>query len=364
MTRPWLHAGLLLIVFASHSAAQDRASLLQALADTPGLQPAAASTLYEPSTLERFDPVLAPGIKMYGAKGVTVQQWNGATGSAKVTLFQMIDSPAAYGVYTLHRSTLGGEATPSLLGASSFRSQNQLYFWQSNYTVRIDGPTETQNQIAQILSRKILGSSRKPPVSEYLPAANMVPNSEKYLLNPESIDRAAGLDSSKLGFDFSAEAATAAYRTGGAQAHLLLLLYPTQHIAKKHAEEIESAAKAPAAFMKRAGPLVAIVYGSRDVTVAASILDGVSHEFKVTWNEPQPGLGLGTMIITIFTFIGIALAFTTIVGVSYGGLRVFVKSRYGNRVFDRPETMELIQLKLAQGVTNRQIEGNSRGESR
>jgi len=84
----------------------------------------------------------------------------------------------------------------------------------------------------------------------------------------------------------------------------------------------------------------------------------------VTWNEPQPGLGLGTMIITIFTFIGIALAFTTIVGVSYGGLRVFVKSRYGNRVFDRPETMELIQLKLAQGVTNRQIEGNSRGESR
>ena len=75
--------------------------------------------------------------------------------------------------------------------------------------------------------------------------------------------------------------------------------------------------------------------------MAASILDGVSHEFKVTWNEPQPGLGLGTMIITIFTFIGIALAFTTIAGVSYGGLRVFVKWRYGNRLFDRPETMEL-----------------------
>ena len=145
MTRPWLHAGLLLIVFASHSAAQDRATLLQALADTPGLEPAAASTLYEPSALERFDPVLAPGIKMYGAKGVTVQEWNAATGSAKVTLFQMIDSPAAYGVYTLHRSTLGGEATPTLLGASSFRSQNQLYFWQSNYTVRIDVPSGRQH---------------------------------------------------------------------------------------------------------------------------------------------------------------------------------------------------------------------------
>ena len=60
MTRPWFHAGLLLIVFASHSVAQDRATLLQALADTPGLEPAAASTLYEPPALEQFDPALAP----------------------------------------------------------------------------------------------------------------------------------------------------------------------------------------------------------------------------------------------------------------------------------------------------------------
>ena len=65
------------------------------------------------------------------------------------------------------------------------------------------------------------------------------------------------------------------------------------------------------------------------------------------------------MLITIFTFIGLALILTTVVGVSYGGLRVFMKTHFPNRVFDRPETTEIIQLKLAQGVTNRQIGTNS-----
>jgi hypothetical protein len=69
------------------------------------------------------------------------------------------------------------------------------------------------------------------------------------------------------------------------------------------------------------------------------------------------------MIITIFTFIGLALAFTVIVGVSYGGFRVFVKASIRIGLFDRPETMEIIQLKLAQGVTDRQI-GTGRGPER
>lgn len=358
MTRRCIHVGLILIVLALPSPAQDRTTLFQGLAETPGFEPAAAPAIWELQTLEQFDPTLAPHLKLYGSKGITAQEWKTRSGPVKVTLFQMSDSPAAYGAYTLHRFRIGGEATPTLIGAASFRRQNQLYFWQSNYTVRIDGPAEAQEQMAQALSRRILGSSRKPPVSEYLPAANAVPGTERYLLSADAIDKTAGLDSDKLGFDFSAEASTASYRIRGIQAHLLLLLYPTQHIAKKHADEIESAGKIASGFLKRAGPLLAIVYGAKDEAVAASILDGVSHEFKVTWNEPQPGLGLGTMIVTIFTFIGIALAFTTIAGVSFGGLRVFVKARYGNRVFDRPESMELIQLKLVQGVTDRQIESN------
>ena len=352
MIKRWIYGGLILIVLTTTLHAKDgtdRKTLLGVLNGIPDLKASASPAEYDLSSIDQFDPALAPALKLYGVAGVTTQNWvTAAREPVKVTLFEMLDSSAAYGLYTVQRSTQGGEATPTLIGAASFQQQNQLYFWQSNYAVRIEGMADIQYRLAQQLSRSILGFSQKPPVSEYLPAANAVPGSEKYLLSPDAIDPAAGLDSDALGFDLSAEAATAAYRVGRTQAHLLLVLYPTQHIARKHMADLESAAKISAMFRKRAGPLLAIVYGTRDETIAASILDGVSHEFKVTWNEPPPGLGVSAMLITILTFIGLALVLTTFMGVSYGGLRVFVKARYPNRVFDRAETSEVIQLKLNQ----------------
>ena len=235
----------------------------------------------------------------------------------------------AGGLRRLHaRSDPRSEAKPhprcSAQRASS--SKNQLYFWQSNYTVRIEGRARRRTRSRRSLSREIFWDrSQKPPVSEYLPAANIVAGTEKYLLN-RGVDRpCSGFDSAKLGFDFSAEAATATYRTDGTPAHLLLVLYPTQHIAKKYADEMDSA-QGSTTFRKRAGPLVAIVYGSRDEAMAASILDGVNHEFKVTWNEPQPGLGLGhDAHHDLHIHRRSRSPSRRSSGVSYGGLRVFVK---------------------------------------
>ena len=366
MTRRLFHVGLILIVFTSPLFAQDRQTplpnLLTALHDTPGFESAGPPVLYDSASLDSFDKELAEKLKLYGAKSIAVEEGRIGGNTLKVTLFQMLDTAAAYGVYTAQRTTIGGDATPIVFGAASFQRGDQLYFWQSNYTVRIEGGKDSRDQIAKSLSRSILGRSQKPPVSAYLPAENLVDGTEKYVLRAEAIDRAAGIDPDQLGFDSSAEAATATYRVSGKSAELLLVLYPTQHIAKKYADAMDSAA-GPSGFRKRVGPLVAIVYGSTNEAVASSILAGVNHGFKVTWDEPLPGLGVGPMLITIFTFIAVALAFTMIAGVSYGGLRVFVKARYPNRVFDRPEVMELIQLKLNQGITDRQI-GSGSGTDR
>ena len=361
MTRRWFHVGLVLFVCAAAADAQDRQTplpgVLNALQNTPGFSPDGAPLQYDAGTFDAFDKELSPSLKLYGAKAVAVQVGRVGAGSAKVTLFQMLDAPAAYGVYTLQRTT-GGEPTPIVIGAASFQRRNALYFWQSNYTVRIEGSADARDEIARSLSRSILGRSQKPPVAAYLPTENLVEGTEQYLLSSEAIGPAAGVDPVNFGFDSSAEAASATYRINGRMAHLLLVLYPTQHIARKYSDAMDASGKA-SSFRKRAGPLVAIVYGSANESIASSILSDVNHQFKVTWDEPLPGLGVGTMLITIFTFIGIALAFTTMVGVSYGGLRVFVKSRYPNRVFDRRDAMEIIQLKLAEGVTDRQIESNS-----
>src|SRR5262245_6716963 len=133
------------------------------------------------------------------------------------------------------------------------------------------------------------------------------------------------------------------------------MMYPTQQLAKKYEEQWATTAPNEGDFRKRVGALLALVRGSRDATVAKSILDGVNYETQVTYNQPRPDISLRDMILTIFTFIGIALLFTVVMGVSFGGLRIFVKARYPDRIFDRPEDMEIIQLKLAQGLIQKQL---------
>jgi len=348
--RRFVQSALIVFVFATSLHAErttTRETLLKGIAESRQFSTAAGPSQYDGSTIETFDPVAGPALKLYGLKGVTVQEWTAAAGKVKATLFEMENSGAAFGFYSLQRSR-GGEPTPTVIGADSFRRGTQLYFWQSNYAVRVDGPAEPQSELAILLSRNILGRSQKPPVASYLPATDIVAGTERYLVDASGIPSAAGVDSGQLGFDFSAEAATADYRINGVPAHLLLVLYPTQHIAKKYTDALPGGSPA---FRKRAGPLFALVYGTRDEASAAAILDGVNHEFRVTWDEEKPGLGLGPILITVATFVGIVLAFTLIIGLGFGGFRILMKSRDPGGSFARSGAAEVIQLKLIQEVT-------------
>ena len=132
-------------------------------------------------------------------------------------------------------------------------------------------------------------------------------------------------------------------------------MYPTQQVAKKYEDQWTEAGPNESAFRKRVGPLVGWVRGSRDPGVAKTILDDVNYESQVTWDQPRPDLSLRQVILTIFTFIGVALVFTLMVGLSFGGLRIFVKTKYPQQIFDRPEDMEIIQLKLPQGVMRKEL---------
>ena len=183
----------------------------------------------------------------------------------------------------------------------------------------------------------------------------MVQGSEKYAVDAPGIGRNLDVDPQMLGFDDSVEVATADYRVNGKVAHLLLLMYPDQQLAKKYEDQWTASDADGGASRKRIGALLAIVRGSHDPAVTKAVLDGVNYETQVTWDQPRPDISLRDVILTIFSFIGIALLFTVVVGLSFGGVRIFVKARYPDRVFDRPEDMEIIQLKLVQGVTQKEL---------
>jgi hypothetical protein len=355
MMNRWFWSTLLMLTITAALQGQSRESVLKAVQQTSKWLPADKPVQYDSKNIEDLDGKRAAAINRYGLTGVTIQNWTGAGGSAHLTLYEMFDPSAAYGLFTLDRNIDQPNFAEIPLGTEGFRLGNRTEFWQSSYVVKLEGNMAAANALGRSVSESIFGQSRKPPVSMHLPPTNLIQGSDKYIVDPSGVARELDIDPQALGFDDSVEMATANYRIGGKTAHLVLLMYPTQQLAKKYEEQWMATSPGDSAFRKRVSALLALVRGSHDESLAKSILDGVNYETQVISAQPRMDISLRTVILTIFSFIGIAFVFTAVVGLSYGGVRVFVKRLYPNRVFDRPQDMEIIQLKLGQGVTPRQL---------
>jgi hypothetical protein len=355
MFQHWLRSCLLLLILTSGIHAQTPASLVHSVNSLPGWTTTGEAATFNESSVEQFDAKLASILRIYEVEGVTVQAWQGPMGPVRATLFQLSDASAAYGFFTNRRRIEGTTASSYSAGTESFETRGTYYFWQSNYVVRIAGERASAATLSDTLSRNILGRSQRPAVAGRLPTSNLISGSEEYILAASSIEKAEGIDPSELGFDSSAEAASASYRINGKTARLLLLIYPTQQLAKKYADQLNTKDPRFAGSRKRIGPLLAIVHGTSDASAIQSLLDQVHYSSKVTWNEPQPGLGLGPIIVTVFTFIGLLLAACVFVGFGLGGARVVMKFFFPNRVFDRQDDVEFIQLKLDQELTRKEL---------
>ena len=355
MVRNWFRGLLWLSLLTASLQAQSRESIIKALQEKGQWAPAAPAVSYDEKNIQTFAGKRTLAILRYGLTGVTVQDWKGASGEAHLTLYEMFDASAAYGLFSLDRNINEPGSNLIPIGAEGFRVGNRTEFWQSKYVVKLEGSVAAADELGHMISENIFGRSRKPPVSTHLPPLNVIQGSDRYVVDASSIGRDLNIDPQTLGFDDSVEVATASYRIGGKTAQLILLMYPTQQVAKKYEEQWAAAAPDDGAFRKRVGALLALVRSSRDPSVAKAILDGVNYETQVTWDQPRPDISLRDLILTIFTGIGIALLFTVVVGLSFGGVRVFVKSRFPDRVFDRPQDMEIIQLKLGQGLMQKQL---------
>ena len=355
MHKSWLLSLLLILIFTAALMGQSRESVFKAIQQTSKWSSAGEPTTYDEKNLEALAGKRASTISHYGLRGATRQNWSGPEGTVRLSLYEMSDASAAYGLFTLDRNIDEPGFATIPVGSEGFRAGGRAEFWQSNYVVKLEGGPAATDSLARSISENIFGSSRRPPVAVHLPPQNLIQGSERYAVDPSGIGRALDVNPQSLGFDDSVEVATADYRVNGKIAHLILLMYPTQQLAKKYENQWSANDPEQKDFRKRVSALFAIVRGSKNPAVAKAILDGVNYETQVTWDQPRPDISIRDVILTIFSFIGIALLFTLVVGLSYGGVRIFVKWRYPNRVFDRPQDMEIIQLKLGQEVTPKEL---------
>jgi hypothetical protein len=206
-----------------------------------------------------------------------------------------------------------------------------------------------------------------PTFIEFMPRHQYVANTQKYVMGPAALAAvAAPLPAGLIDFNQSAEVSLGSYNMPSGQATVMLISYPTPQLAAEHLRRIDAAHQIaqPQAgiseiessgsfFDKRTGPIVAIASGPISASDAKSLLGMVNYEAKVTWNTPSEQHevhDLYMLILNVVILCAILGVLAIVAGVAFGGFRILMKRWLPDRVFDRPEQVEFISLRLTETI--------------
>ncbi len=314
------------------------------------------------------DPTQPALLQEYGFTDFESATYARAERRIEVRAARFRDTSGAYGAFTFYREL---RMVSEDIGSQAASADRHVLFYRGTVLVNVmlDKVTvmsaaELRELAAALLPPTGSDASSPPVLPLYLPKNALVAESTRYVVGPVGLAAvAAPLPGPLVDFNFSPEVVLGRYRTSSGEATMLLISYPTPQIAMQRFELIQQkAAQATAAHgssdmkteiqagmhVKRSGPIVALVTAPASEKEALALLASVNYDPEVTWSERTPGPkdNIGTLLIGIFTLIGVLLAFALVSGLAFGGLRIVVKWLYPDRVFDRAKDMEIIQLNL------------------
>lgn len=269
------------------------------------------------------------------------------------------DATGAYGAFTFYRQPA---MRTEEIGTKAASATDRILFFRSNVLVeanfdRVSAMSAAElRELAGMLPSAKGSSDNLPTLPEYLPKKNAVENSAKYVLGPQALLAThSPLTAEQIDFSHEPEILMQDYSSKSGDVTLTLIEYPTPQIAGERLRALQSAQPAGGNFFlaRRTGPILDVVSGAVGSSEAQSLLNSVNYEAEVTWDEAtsvSPRNNIGNLILGIFALIGIILLFAIIFGVFFGGIRILVKRFFPDKVFDRPEGMEIIQLHLERPV--------------
>ena len=311
---------------------------------------------------ERKRAVFAESAVSQAATGSYTFDGKGTT----ATVYAFQDSSGAYEAFTYLWSPGLATFDSSLSHAGVF-TKDRAVLAAGNFVVELAPASDVSMGDLRDLLRRIAAAADKtpfPPIQTFLPKQGQLPDTQRYALGPAAFRAAAesvGLGdfaaiSDQAGFNSGAEATFMRYktgRTGGQEAVLLLIEYPTPQLAELHLRHLEgalSAAKQSGSSIERKGSLLSIVLAPTSAAYAESLRAGVNYETQVTWNEPSATATdppWSSVLAKIFIGTGVFMVVAVVLGVAFGGVRVVTKIFFPGKVFDRPEQMEILQLGLS-----------------
>ena len=315
-----------------------------------------------PEALEQIAGADAIFLREYRAMAAERRDYSRNGESLSITLYRMRDPSAAYGAFTFLRTEEMDAADVARYAAAS---RGRALAVVGHILLDITGADLTRFAPDwKVLVDKLThlaDTAPFPPFSGYLPTEGMVKNSERYLIGPIALNRLIPLGNGDwIGFSDGAEVQMARYRRQGQDMTLLLAVYPTPQMASGKLAEFgrwfnlnaqrPDAAGQPALFALRKSSLVALVAETRSAPLADALLQGVRYETQLTWNEPSYSATEPTwaeMVVGSFMGAGILLVFAIVVGIGFGGIRLIIKHILPGKVFDRPSSVEILQLGLS-----------------
>jgi hypothetical protein len=263
-----------------------------------------------------------------GLKGSETAAYQNGTAKFTVTAWQLPDTTSSLAAFDWQRPAAASPSTAANLAAET---PDGLLLVHGNYLLSITSYKPSKEELDALTgSLRNVDITVLPVLPGYLPSNGLVPNSERYILGPVSLQNfAPGIPPSVAAFHFGAEAQMGVFHSPKGDAPMLIFKYPTPQIAMQRITEFQ---KLNGAVAKRSGPLVALILAPPDPEYAENLLAQVRYQAEVTLDEYVPTRrdNIGDLVINAFILIGILLAFSVVSGFALGGFRALRRrSRHG-----------------------------------
>jgi hypothetical protein len=297
------------------------------------LIPALAFPAVWPDTFGAFTRQSAGSVKLsdrdlwdeYGLQDIEQARYASGKNEFTARAYRFQDSTGAMAAYEWQRPA---DSNPTKLSSLAAESANGVILAHGNYVLAFDGYKPSSEEVGALIP--LLPKLEQSPLpTNYLPAKNAVPNSEKYVIGPAGLKRfAPRISAGTAAFSMGAEAQIANFQMPGGEEKLAVFAYPTPQLAQQRESEFR---KIPGAIVKRSGPLVAAIVEPANADDAERLMSQVRYNASITWSERVPTRkdNIGDLIVNIFTLIGILLAFSLVAGIAFGGLRSIIRRAPG-----------------------------------
>ena len=255
------------------------------------------------------------------------------------TAYQLQDSTGAMAAFNWQRPAA---AKVSRAAAFAAETATGLLLVHGNFLLSFDGYKPEASELSTLAGTLIhVDGTPFPTLPGFLPAQDLVPNSERYITGPmglQAFDPA--IPPSVAAFHYGTEATFGVFHSPKGDLKLAVFNFPTPQIAM---DRVTAFQNLPGAVAKRSGPLVAVVVSPMDADEAERLLAQVQYRADITQQDHIPTRrdNIGNLVVNAFVLVGILLVFCIVAGLGVGGLKMLRRRGRGGEDADAMITLHL-----------------------